>query len=256
MERIQTLPPRPAQPPRGLIEPFVERTRPFVDLPSQAPRHHRVLPALPMKTRRFVSASLGLAALLFAASPCARAAGFDLTGTTVSSTLQVGEQTFTKGFPTPLTVADGGYPTELGTQFVSASLGITFDVYDDTSSYLYSDHQGVLFISYTSGDPEGPPYTLQAGVSFVITFNFASPGAQTITGFEFVQGSQNLLDGFTSQFDAATSTLTLTSVQDIDLTAINQIEGRFLAIPEPASFALLAALPVAVLAVVRRNRRR
>jgi hypothetical protein len=206
-----------------------------------------------MKTHRFVSATLGLAAL-FAASPVARAEVFDFTGTTVSSTLQVGDQTFNTG---PLVVGTD-YPTVLGAQFVTSSLSILFDVYDDTSTYLFSDHQGLLLISYSSGDPEGPAYTLEAGVSFVITFDFFSAEAQTITDFEFVQGSSNLLAGFTSQFDAATSTLTLTSTQDIELqSALSTIEGRWIAspIPEPASFALFAALPIAALALGRRKRR-
>jgi len=204
-----------------------------------------------MKTHRFVSTTLGLAALL-AASPVAQAEGFDLTGTTVSSTLQVGEQTFNTG---PLVVGTGSY-TELGYQFVTGAVGITFDVYDDTSYYHFADHQGLLFISYSSGDPEGPAYTLEAGVSFVITFDFFSPEAQTITDFEFIEGSSNLIAGFTSHFDAVTSTLTLTSTQDIELSqAINQIQGRFLAspIPEPASAAIFAGF-AAIAALVHRRR--
>lgn len=213
-----------------------------------------------MKTRRFASATLGLATLFFATSPLAHAARFDLTGTTVSSTLQVGGETYYTGMPDPL-VVETDYPTVLGAQFVlSSNMSILFDVYDDTSNYLPfdSDRQGMLLISYSSGDPEVPAFTVPAGVSFVITFDFFSAEAQTITDFEFVQGTSSLLAGFTSQFDAATSTLTLTSTQDIELqNASNTIEGRFLAspIPEPASFALFASLPIAALALGRRQRR-
>ncbi|CAM2931933.1 hypothetical protein [Rariglobus hedericola] len=212
-----------------------------------------------MKIRPFVSTSLGLVALLFVTSPLAQAAGFDLTGTTISSTLQVGAQTFTTGIPTPVVVGTD-YPTELGAQFVSANLGIIFDVHDDTSTYIApgSDGQGIFYIFYNSGDPEGPSYTLQAGVSFVITFNFASAEAQTITDFEFIQGSSNLIAGFTGQFNAATSTLTLLSTQDIELSQVfNHIEGRFVAspIPEPATASIFAGFAaIAALAGLRRSR--
>lgn len=191
---------------------------------------------------------------LAATSSLLRADTFDLAGTTVGSTLQVHGNTFNTG---PLVVTEGGY-TELGSQYVTADLTVIFDVHDDTSPYLFSDHQGVLIIAYTPADPGGPPYTLQTGVSFVITFDFASSDAQTIGDFEFVQGASFLLAGFTSQFDAATSTLMLTSTQDIDIPAgsVNLLEGRFLAsaIPEPAAGAVLLGLGALGFAGLRRRR--
>jgi len=196
-------------------------------------------------------------ALLFAA-PFIRAETFDFTGTTVSSTLQVAGSTFGTFNSGPETIGDGDF-AELGSQFVTADLDITFDVYDDTSPYLFSDHQGILLIGYTPADPESEPYVLQAGVSFVITFDFAAPSAQAIGDFEFVQSSVLSLDDFTSQFDAATSTLTLTTTQDIDIpVGPNLIEGHFLAaIPEPSDITLIAgAISLAAIAVRRRLQRK
>ena len=135
--------------------------------------------------------------------------------------------------------------------------GIFFD--DDGSGFFPFDYQATLSIA----NIPNTAFTLDSGFILTITGLFAAPGSPSAIGdFNFVEasGSALLFGALTSSYNAQTGTLVITSTEDIEIPGMTPLalSGRFLAspIPEPSSFALLAAFPALAFALSRRVRRR
>lgn len=183
-----------------------------------------------------------LAALLVASTATvSRAAYFDLTGATLSASLELNGVTYGTRVASSFTMADAGDVTlnfNTGPSFPSIAVLIT----DDDSQALYSDRQVVLNI--VTGITEG--LTIQPGFKITINGLFASVGSgEQIGDFSFVDGYDYGLvrHALATEYNAQTGTLIITSTETIELLdSMNAlVQGRLLAVPEPSTYALLFA---------------
>lgn len=193
--------------------------------------------------------------LLLTTATASRAALFDLTGATLSATLEMNGGTYGTRVASSFTMTDGGDITlnfNTGPSFPSIAVLIT----DDNSLALFDDRQVVLNIVTGLTDP----LTIQPGFKITVNGLFASAGSGGAIGdFNFVDGYDYGLvrHALETSYNAQTGTLVITNNQTIELLdSMNaMVQGRLLAVPEPATYALLFTATTLGFAVWSRRKK-